>query len=868
MSAPRLLRRLIGWLVPADLRQSYFDDLDEAWRSDGARPEHRSARLWYWRQTVTALVPIVRLRARRLMDEIAHQPKGTLMDALLADVRYACRLLARAPGFTLAAVLTLALGIGANTAIFTVAWRLILQPLPYPSADRLVQVWELFESGSVNTVTPGNYLDWQTQSRSFEALAAFTYFRGTSDLTGTGEPEQLEIRRVTSDYFRVFEVAPIVGRGLDARDVANGARTVVISETLWRRRFSADAAVLGRTVRLNDLPYQIVGVMPADFQTAAGRVDIWAGMTMPSDPEAHNRAHYLGVMGRLKPAVTLAQADQDVKAIAAEAARLYPKSNAKLSATVRSLQEQRATTLRGGLVVLVGAAGFVLLIACANLASLQFVRGVARGRELGVRAALGASRRRLFRQLLTESLLLAFVGTAVGLTIGTWLLRAVGRVAPAAVSRAIDAGPDLVVVGVAVALACLSTLLFATMPAWRATAGTTAQLRQRTGTGDRLTSRIRLVLVTAEIGLAIVLVICAALLVMSLTKVLRVDPGFDPRGVLAFDVSLPETRYPDFPARDRFFKSVFQEVRAVAGVTGVCAINEVPFDADFNMTYVPEGTTRMIGALPRTVTPACFDVLRMNVVAGRSFRDHEPVRAGIVTGNFARSAWPDQNPIGKRVHLGVPEGDLIEIVGVVQDSLQRALDSRLAPQFFEVMSTVSAFWPSRVLVRTAVPPESVAIPVRAAVRHVDPAQPVARLRTLEEIVGASVSGRRFDLALLSSFAVMALVLAAVGIYGLLAQVVAQRTGEIGIRMALGATGASVVRLVMRSAWVSVACGAVLGLAGARAASQLLERFMFGISPTEPRLYVASAGILVAIALVAAWLPARRAARISPTIAMK
>jgi putative ABC transport system permease protein len=868
MSAPRLLRRLTGWLVPPELRQSYFDDLDEAWRGDATRPGSMPARIWYLRQTVTGLAPLVRLRARRVLDDITRRPRGILMDALLSDVRYAARLLVRAPGFTLAAVLTLALGIGANTAIFTVAWRLVLQPLPYPAADRLVQVWELFESGSVNTVTPGNFLDWQSRSQSFEALAAFTYFRGTADLTGGGEPEQLEIRRVTADYFRVFGVAPIVGRGLDPRDVANDSRTVVVSETLWRRRFGADAAVLGRTVHLNDLPYQIVGVMPADFQTAGGRVDIWAGMTIQPDPDAHNRAHYLGVMARLKPSVTLAQADQDVKAIAAEAARLYPESNAKLSAAVRSLQEQRATPLRAGLVILGGAAGFVLLIACANLAGLQFVRGVARSRELGVRAALGASRRRLIRQLLTESLLLSLAGTAAGVMIGTWLLRAVGRVAPAPVSRAIDAGPDVAVLGVGLGLAFVSTLLFALMPAWRATAGTTNQLRQRGATGDRATSRIRLILVTAQIGLAIVLVICAVLLVTSLARVLRVDPGFDPKGVLAFDVSLPDTRYPDFPARDRFFQSVFQELRAVPGVTGVCAINEVPFDADFNMSYVPEGTTRAVGALPRTITPACFDVLRMNVVAGRPFAGHESVRAGIVTANFARDAWPDQNPIGKRVHLGVPEGDLIEIVGVVQDSLQRALDSRRAPQFFEVMSATSAFWPSRILVRTAVAPESISMPVRAAVRRVDPAQPVARLRTLEEIVGASVSSRRFDLSLLASFAVMALVLAAVGIYGLLAQVVAQRAGEIGIRIALGATGASVVRLVMRSAWLSVACGAAAGLAGARLSSQLLQRFMFGISPTDPALYAASAGILAAIALLAAWLPARRAAKVDPTTVMR
>ena len=868
MNVPRLPRRLTGWIAPADLRQALFDDLDEAFAEERLRRGPAGASMWYWRQILTGLLPLVRIRARRAVAGLTPRPRITIMHALLADVRYAIRLLVKAPGFTLPAVVTLALGIGANTAIFTVAWRLILQPLPYPSPDRLVQIWELVDTGAVNTVTPGNFHDWQTQAKSFEAIAAYTYFRGTVDLTGSGEPEQLELRYVTADYSRVFGSAPMLGRGLDGRDVAEEARTVVISESLWRRRFGADPGVLGRPVRLGDLPYRIVGVMPASFQTSAGRVDVWAGMTIRQDPGAHRRAHYLGVVGRLKPGITLAQADDEVKRIAAEAARLYPESNARLSATVRSLQEQRASTQRAGLAVLAGAAGFVLLIGCANLASLQFVRGVARARELGVRVALGASRLRLIRQLLTESLLLSLLGTSLGVIFGSWLLRAVGRVAPDAIRRAIEAGPDAAVAGVGVALAILCTLLSATAPAWRATGGAATHLRQRSLSSDRATSRIRTMLVTAEIGLAIVLVIAASLLVLSLLKVLRVDPGFDPRDVLAFDVSLPYERYPAFGDRDRFFKAVFQELSAIPGVTAVCAINEIPFDAEGTMTYVPEGQTRAVGALPRNVTPDCFDVLKLGVIRGRSFRASEPTRVGIVTDNFARSAWPGESPIGLRVHLGTETGELIEIVGVVEDSLQRSLDGRPAPQFYEVMSAVSAFPPSRVLLRTAIAPESVAPAVRAAVRRVDPLQPVARLRTLETVVDASVLGRRFDLLVLSSFAITALVLAAVGIYGLLGQVVAQRAGEIGIRLALGATGGSVVRLVMRSAWLSVACGAALGSAGAALASQVLRRFMFGVSPTEPRLYLAAVSVLAAVALVAAWLSARRAARVNPANALK
>ncbi len=868
MTAPSLPRRLAGWVAPADLRDTIFDDLDEAFADEAARRGRTEAVRWYWRQVIAGLPALVRIRARRAASGFANRPRGTLMHTLRADVSYAMRLLIKAPGFTLAAVLTLALGIGANTAIFTVAWRLILQPLPYPSPHQLVQVWEWYDNNSINTVAPGNFIDWQMQATSFDALAAFTFFRGTSDLTGSGEPEQLEIRHVTLDYFRVFGTRPLAGRVLDLRDVTDDARTVVISEGLWRRRFGGDLTALGRTIRLADRPYEIVGVMPASFNTSAGSADIWAGMTIRPSGDAHRRAHYLGVLGRLKPDITVERADQDVKRIAAGAAALYPESNAKLSATVRSLQSQRASTLREGLVVLAGAAGFVLLIACANLASLQFVRGVARGRELGVRVALGASRWRLMRQLLTEGLILSCLGTGVGLLLGAWLLGAVESLGPPAVGRAIAAGPDVAVAGLGAALAIFTTLFSSMVPAWRSTAGAAGHLQQRNPSGDRSTSRVRLMLVTAEIGLAIVLVISVTLLVVSLSKVLRVNPGFDPRGVLAFDVSLPDTRYPDFGDRAQFFASVFREIRGVPGVTGTCAINEVPFDSTATMSYVPEGTTKPVNALPRNITADCFAVLKMTIVRGRGFTIDEPVRSAVVTASFARAAWPDQNPIGRRVHLGVADGALIEIIGVVEDSLQRALDMPRMSQFYELMSPVSAFPPSRVLVRTAIPPENVATAVRAAVRRVDAFQPVARLRLLEDIVDGTVSNRRFDLVLLSSFAAMALILAAVGIYGLLAQAVAQRSNEIGIRLALGATGPSVVRLVMRSAWVAVAIGTCAGLIGAKAASQLLQRFLFGVSPTDPRLYLATTVVLAGIALLAAWLPARRAARVNPTSVMR
>jgi putative ABC transport system permease protein len=783
---------------------------------------------------------------------------------MIQDVRYALRLLIKSPAYTSAAAATLALGIGANIAIFTVAWQLILKPLPYPDPSRIVQVWESVGPQSTNPVTPGNYHDWRGAS-SFDALAAYTHLRGAIDLTGSGEPEQLRVRYVTGEYFRVFGMPPLAGRGIDEQDLRDDGRVVVLSEQLWRRRFGARDAVQ-QTIRLGDAPYTVVGVMPASFQAAGGEVDAWLGMSIPPDPAGRQRAHYLGVVGRLTPGVSVAQADDEVKRIAANAARLYPDTNARLSASVRSIQSERAPTFRSTLVILASAAALVLLIACANLASLQFARSVARSREFGIRAAVGATRGRLIRQLVTESLLVSLAGAAAGLVTGTWSLRVIGFIAPSAVGPAADARPDTAVVAVALALAFIGAVLSGLAPAWRATAGATRALWLRGDGSDAGTSRIRLTLVAVQISLAIVLMIAATVLISSLARVLRVDPGFDPSGVIAFDLSM--TRYDSHQQRAALFDRVSGELRALPGVTAVCSINEVPFDAEGRMTYVPEGQVRPVGAQPRTISPECFDVLRLRLLSGRRFDAHEPNRVAIVSRRFAQAAWPGQDPLGRRAHLGTVKGVLLEVVGVVDDLLQDALDGPRAAQVYEPAGAEAAFPTRRVMFRTSGPADALLPSVPAAVRRADPLQPVARLRTLDNLMGASVSGRRFQLVLLTAFAIVALVLAAVGIYGLLSQVVAQRRSEIGIRLALGAAPSSVVRLVMRSAWIAVGIGTAAGLAAALAASVLLRRFVFGVSPTDPALYLGTTVFLLAVALAAAWLPARRAARIEAIDALR
>ena len=787
---------------------------------------------------------------------------------MLQDIRFGFRLLSRHPGFSVAAILTLALGIGVNTAIFAVAWQAILKPLPYPDADRLVHVWETsLPSDSINSVTPANFHDWVREHRSFDAIAAYTYLRGTADLTGAGDPEQWQIRHVTGDYFRVFGMPALAGRTIEPADVRPDSRAVVLSEGVWRRRFGGGDEIVGREIRLGGRLHVVVGVMPAAFETAAGRVDAWAPLPIPATPPRLS-AHYLGVVARLRPDVTVAQATADVKAIAARAAEKFPVENGKLSATVRSLQEERGPTVRAGLGVLTWAAGGVLLIACANLASLQLARGLARRRELGIRTALGASRRRLVVQLVTEGLILSGIGTLAGLMLNGWLLQGLRLIGPAPVQAAAAMGVDRVVVLYAAGLALTAALLFTLMPAWHAATEARGWLRQRSDTGDRVMRRARTLLVAGQIALAVALVVGATLLVVSLARLLRVDPGFDPSGVIAFDLSVPAGRYGTFAQRLALFDHLDEELRAIPGVTATCAINEIPFDAQGTMTYVPQGQDAPVNAAPRTITPGCFETLRLRLGGGRLFTAQETSRVAVVSETFARAAWPAAEAVGQRIHVGTRDGALVEVVGVVADAQQVSLDRRSGAQVYERASGSTPFQPNRMLVRTSGDPAAMMSPVRSAVRRADPGQPVARLRTLDDIVAASWSGRRFDLALVASFSGIALGLAAVGIYGLLAQVVAQRRREIGIRLALGATAGSAVQLVMRSAWTAVSVGIPLGLGSAFLGSRLVEPFMFAVSGSDVRIYAGAAAALTLVSLASAWLAARRAASVDPASALR
>ena len=799
--------------------------------------------------------------------------RSSVMDHLFQDVRFGLRQLRRQPAFALIAILTMALGVGANTAIFNVAWRTMLKPLPYPKSAQLVEIWETNQTDArINLSMPAKFQDLRHQAKSFQYVAAYSALRTPVDLTGSGDPRQLQVRAVSADYFNVFGLPPIVGRTLGAGDAGAPSAAVVISEDLWRDEFQSARDILGKTVTLAGAPGDIVGVMPKEFDTSAPAVDVWTTLSLP--PETNRKTgHYLRVIGRLADGVTIGQADAEAKAISARAAQSYPDLEGKLSAYVASLVDGRGTTrgdadVRSGLGILTMAAAVLLLIACANLASLQLARAIARGREFGIRAALGASKGRVIAQLVTEGLLIALAGTALGLLVGAWVLSLLSSVAPPAIAAAARARPDWQVVAYAFGLAVASAVIFALAPAWRAASGANRWLRQRAETGDRGSAKMRLGLVTGQIAAAAILLTGAALLVASLSRVMSVRPGFQPEGALTFDVSMPAARYDTLPKQLALFQALGDRIKTLPGVTAVCGMSQIPFDPQNNLTYVPEGRTESFNAFPHTVTGECLDAFGIAITRGRALAPREPGAVAVVSEGFAKTVWPGEDPVGKRMHLGVVSGALIEVVGVAADIMSNSLEGRPNPQVYQAWNEHAWFVPAQMVVRTGTRPGALLGAIRDAVRSVDPDQPVARLRTMNEVISSTTASRRFDLILLSAFALVALLLSAVGVYGLLSQVVAQRAPEIGIRLALGATPGSVVRLMLNHATLALAFALPIGIGGAVLASRLLRRYMFKMSATDPTIYVAVAATLAMVVLLASWLPARRAARVDPAQAVR
>ena len=803
------------------------------------------------------------------------------MDHLRQDVLYALRRLVKAPAFTLVAVATLALGIGANSAIFSVVDGVLLKPLPYPEPDRLVGVYHVAD-GHRAVMSGPNFTDIAKSATTLEGAAAIS--TGRAILTGEGEPTRLPIAEVSAAFFSVLRVRPELGRPFAATENTPGSTHVVIlSHALWQQRFGGDAGVIGRRIMLDGVAKEVVGVMPAGFAYPDGR-EAWMPIEYDNNFVSKQRASwYLDVIARLRPNVTPQQSAAEVETLGRGLARQYPDADSEIGMSTYPLLDALIGDVRRAVFVLLGAVGFVLLIACTNVANLLLARAAARGSEMAVRSALGANRSRLVRQLLTESVLLSLIGAGAGLLLAVWGVDLLVRLKPAGIPRLDNVHVDATVIAFTVAIAIVTGILFGLVPAFNATRGLSDTLKDggRGAVGARGGSRVRAVLVMAELALAVMLLAGAGLLLRSFMKLEAVDPGFRIGPALTFDLTLPDARYKEDERQIAFFDQLLPRLRALPGVRGASAILGLPLSGlDIIISFQVQGRppvppSQQPAMQVRVATPDYFPNIGIPLKRGRLFTDDDragTARVVLISETAARQFFPGENPIGRTITLGWGRGPGKpraggEVVGIVGDVKDGGLNEASQPQIYLPYRQ----WPvgsMTVVVTTAVPPLSLTDAVRSSVYALDGNLPVSNVSTLDAVVAKSISQQRFYMLLLTMFAAIALVLAAVGIFGVLSYAVSQRTREIGIRMALGAQGRSVVGLVVRQAMLLVAAGIAAGLALGLSLSQTMTRMLFGVTPTDPATFAGVAVLLASVALLASYLPAWRATRVDPIVALR
>jgi predicted permease len=801
------------------------------------------------------------------------------MEDLGRDVRLGLRSLLRSPAFATVAVLCLALGIGANAALFSVLNAVLLRPLPFAEPDRLVRVYERMNDGGQGSVSFLNFVDWQKQSTGFTQLAG--YEMGSRNLQGGEEPERIRACQTSPELFSVLGVAPLRGRrfraGLDepGRDLV-----AVVSEEVWRSRFGGDPSLIGRTIRLDGQPHTVIGVMPRsfDFPPGGNATDVWVLHATGEPRQTNRRAHYLSVVGRLKPGTTLEAATAQLVTVAARIAKEYPDQQTGRSVLVQPLQESLVGRVRSTLMILFGAVGLVLLIACANVANLLLARAAVRRREVAVRLALGATRGRLMRQFLVESLVLAFAGAALGLLLARWLLGVLAPLAESALPVFREFPLDGRVFAFLLGVAVLSGLLFGIVPALQASRGDVRESLSEGGGKATATWRQQLVrhtLVVAEIALSLVLLVGAGLLLRGFAKLSGTEPGLVPDHLLTAHLPVPDTQLEK--ATPRLFRPLLEQVRNLPGVRSAAVVSMLPIqDAWTNGGFAIEGRPapppgQEPMAETRVASPGFFATLGVPLLRGRDFTEQDGTHGPdvvIINDTLARKHFPGEDPIGRRIlYAPVP----MTIVGVVGDVRQAGLDEEpLAEMYFPYgLEEAVGFLGDAVLVlRTAGAPESLAAPLRGAVKTVDPTLPLYDVLTMQEVIDKSLASRRLNLWLLGFFAAVALVLAATGLYGVISYLVAQRTREIGVRMALGAQKSDVQGLVLRQAAALAGFGILLGVAGALAFTRVLDSLLYGVSSRDPLTFAALSALLAAVALLASWVPARRASRVSPMVAIR
>jgi putative ABC transport system permease protein len=806
---------------------------------------------------------------------------------VLQDVRHALRSLRRAPGFTLVALVTLALGIGGTTAIFSVVDGILLRPLPYPDPGAIVSLTRVSASGRHDTAfSAADFLDYKRDARSFAALAAFR--EDIVDMTGGAEPVRLTALETTAAFFEVFGMPALLGRTYsEAADAPGGPRLIVVAEGMWKQHLGSDPNVVGRTVRLNGIPFTVAGVMPEAF-VHPDDVDMWmlaprevptSPIPIEGDPRASRDVQYFSVLGRLAAGASLTRANEELGAISQRLAREFERTNEGDRAQASPYHDQLVGDVRGGLLTLLGAVAFVLLIACANVASLLLARGTARRREFALRSALGAGRIRLVRQLLTESVLLAGLGGVLGLVVAYWGVAGLVGIAPESIPRLDDVRIDWRVAAFAMAASALVGVLFGLVPALQGARPQVVDALKdggRTGTARAGTQKV---LVVAEVALALVLLIGAGLMLTSFARLRAVDVGFNVSNLLVVFVPLPQARY-DNAAQVRFYSQLLEKLHA----NPVTARSAIAFPTPFGGGnarggYTVEGKPRIAGAERplvqiNSVTPGFFQTMGIPLISGRDVAlTDTPARpqVAVINQTLAHREWPGQDPIGKRIAIGAdPEQDpnaWISVIGVVGDSKRSDLDAPAQAAVYLSHATFTLPFMG-ALVRSEASEAAITGAVRDAVRALDPELPIEAADTIERVLERTTGQPRFRALLISAFALVALALAGVGLYGLISYTVAQRVPEIGVRLALGATPGQVGGLIVRQGVLLAVAGIVLGVAGSLAATRVLEGLLFSVSATDPVVYSALAALLLTIAALACYIPARRAMKVDPMTALR
>jgi predicted permease len=812
--------------------------------------------------------------------EECRQARGvSALETAAQDLRYGLRMLRRTPLVTALAVLTLAAGLGANTAIFSAVNTALLRPLPYPDPDRLVVVWGSRPQRQGTPVSATNFLDYQEQSRAFEHMA--TFHAAGFVLTG-GEPEWLRAGRVSPDFFAVLGVRAALGRTFAPEDGrAGGDKVVILGPGIWRRRFGADPGIVGKSILLSATRYTVIGVLPAGFDFSVPGTfkpaDVWVPAVLTRDDSKRSHAE-LYWLARLKPGVSLRQAHAELQAISQRLARAYPRALYGLGVSLVPLREQGAGGVRSLLLILLGAVGFLLLIACANVASLQLARASTRQKEIALRLALGAGRWRIIRQLLTESLLLAFLGGALGVLLAHWGVGLLNGLAPANLPRESLGGLDATVLAYSALLALVTGVLFGLAPAFQSSSvalGESLKEGGRSSAESTRGGRFRAALMVIEVALALVLLAGAGLLARSFVRLLGENRGFEVDPILTVLVDLPRYSYPDARSQAAFQRQALARLQALPGVIEAGGIDDLPLTPDRDSSsFLVAGREPLLPDMPeaqtRSVTPGYFRTMGIPVLRGREILATDTAEAPpvlLINESLARRDFPGEDPVGKRLSLSVSPPSWATIAGVVADVRDLGLEAHPEPEMYFPFEQSPLSY-INLVTRVTGDPARLAAPVRNALRGLDKGLPLPDVSPMRSVLAASIAQRRFILLLLALFAAIALALAAVGVYGVISYAVARRTHEIGIRMALGARRADVLRLVIGRSLGLTVCGVGAGLAGALLLSGLMASLLYGVPPTDLPTFAGVALLLSGVAALASYLPARRAMAVDPGVALR